>query len=153
MFHLFHRRVQWETLLVCFGAACCGLVWGVLLLVLLCLFLGWVSGSSLTNMQSLHPSFDDLCTPHTWRPNSCKKKVRSEGSKPASSLAAHKYGHILAEIIFDPKRLSSLPLRLERAVEMLCHQHCPLRHVWTYAGHGSGLQGISLDRVLHSIAV
>ena len=30
-------------------------------------------------------------------------------------------------------------------------QHCPLRRVWTYAGHSSGLLGISLYRVLHSL--
>ena len=29
--------------------------------------------ASHTNLQSFHPSHDDLCMPHTWRPYSCKK--------------------------------------------------------------------------------
>ena len=45
-----------------------GLVLGVFFVwfLLLC----WFSCgfAPLTNMQSLHPSHDDLCTPHTWRP-------------------------------------------------------------------------------------
>ena len=30
-------------------------------------------GVALSNAQSFHPSLDDLCIPHTWRPHSCKK--------------------------------------------------------------------------------
>ena len=55
------------------------LVWGLFVLVLFwgCVLVAFVVlwAVSLTNMQSFHPYLDDLCTPHTWRPNSCKKKL------------------------------------------------------------------------------
>ena len=53
-------RLFWGCFLV--------LVW---LFLLRCFCFGF---APLTNMQSLHTSYDDLCTPRTWRPYSRKKK-------------------------------------------------------------------------------
>ena len=81
MFHRFHFRVQRETLLVCFGGGVLWFCFGGFVFGFVAFVLVWVFVCSLTNMQSLHPSLDDLCTPHTWRPNSCKKRVIDHGSQ------------------------------------------------------------------------